>query len=520
MLTLPIICSLLQKLSMVESWGAGSRSKMRIAYHGRKILLAAIAALLTAVPAMASPWAEVGDNQLRSDIALLEASGVIDNITTHWPLPWNSLVAQLQNNALTSQPAAVRAAAQRVMGHARSENRPGLSASLYLDATNQPSVVYGFDGMGRGDGSAQMILSYSSEETSARLALGGISQTFQGKTTRIMPEGTYFAQKLDNALIYGGWMSHWWGPGWISALQLSNNARPMPQIGIQRLDTSASKWPILSWLGPWQVEFLLGYMDGPRIQKDTFYNALRFTFQPVSGLEIGLSRTQQFCGEGHPCAPIRDYFSFANDMSVMNRTNDQGQIDIKYSGALGRTPFEIYIQLMNEDSSPFTRSGTSHLFGGTLFLMTADRTLRLTAEYTDSIPTVDIFSFGSVIHGFSYNNYSYLDGMRYRGRSLGFSLDSDSRLLSLQGSWSGDTGRFYQLSFHHATISHPQIASDILSFYNSVTAAPVTVNMGEARVTLPMRGFRLDLAARLQDDQPRPQRGFLASFEAAVTINF
>lgn len=488
---------------------------MRIARHGRGIFLAAIALLFAALPALASPWAEVGDNQLRSDIALLEASGVIDNVTTHWPLPWNSLVSQLADNALAGQPAAVRAAAQRVMRHARGENRPGFSASLYLDGTNRPSVVYGFDGMGRGDGSAQMILSYSSEETSARLALGGISQTFQGKTTRVMPEGTYFAQKLDNALIYGGWLSHWWGPGWISALSLSNNARPMPQIGIQRLDTSASKWPLLNWLGPWQIEFLLGYMDGPRIEKDTFYNALRFTFQPLPGLEIGLSRTQQFCGQGHSCAPLRDYFSFANDMAVANKTNDQGQIDIKYSRVLGQVPFEIYIQLMNEDSSPITHSGTSHLFGATLFLPAGGSPLRITAEYADSVPTVNIFSFGSVMHGFAYNNGAYADGMRYRGRTLGFSLDSDSRLASLQASWSDRGSRFYEISVHHAVISNPNNPRG-----NVVTSAPVIVNMGEARVTLPMRGFKLDLAARLQDDQPRPQRGFQASFEAALTINF
>ncbi len=51
-------------------------------------------------------------------------------------------------------------------------------------------------------------------------------------------------------------MTHWWGPGWISALALSNNARPIPQIGISRIDTSPFKTKWLSWMGPWQAEFL------------------------------------------------------------------------------------------------------------------------------------------------------------------------------------------------------------------------------------------------------------------------
>ena len=42
--------------------------------------------------------------------------------------------------------------------------------------------------------------------------------------------------------------------------------------------------------------------------------------------------------------------------------------------------------------------------------------------------------------------------MRYRGRTIGFSLDDDSRLVSLQGSWSDSGGRFYELSFHHADV--------------------------------------------------------------------
>jgi hypothetical protein len=488
---------------------------MRTLPFGRKVFFAFLSLLLGAQPVLASPWAEVGDNQLRSDIALLADAGVIDDVTTQWPLPWNAIVRELGEASLTGRPAAIRAAAQRVMAHARAGNQAGFSGSLYLDATNRPSMVYGFDGMGRGDGSAQLSLAYNSEDTAARLSLGGLSRTFQGKTTKLMPEGSYLAEKLDNVLVYGGYLSHWWGPGWISALSLSNNARPMPQIGIERLDTSASQSPWLHWLGPWQVEFFLGYLDGPRLQKDTFYNALRLTIQPVEGLEIGLARTEEFCGQGHPCSPIRDYFDLNNDPVHTDKTNDEGLIDIKYSRTLSGLPFEVYMQLMNEDTSPFTHSGTSHLFGATVFLPAGPSPVRLTAEYTDSVPTADIFSFGDVFHGFAYTNGTYIDGMRYRGRTLGFSLDSDSRLLSLQGSWSDAGGRFYELSLHHAAIGNPNAPGA-----NIVTAAPVIVNMGEARMTLPLRGFKLDLAGRLQDDQPRPRRGFAASVEAALTVAF
>ncbi|HWY63977.1 MAG TPA: hypothetical protein VNX61_02105, partial [Rhizomicrobium sp.] len=143
--------------------------------------------------AIASPWAEVGDNQLRGDIEILAAAGVIDDVTTHWPLPWQSIVKDLRNNSLPGQPASVRAAAARVLARAHAENSPGLSASLNFDAASKPSVVYGFDGMGRGDGQAQFVLDYNSQNTAARLALGGFSQNFRGNSSKLMPDESYLA---------------------------------------------------------------------------------------------------------------------------------------------------------------------------------------------------------------------------------------------------------------------------------------------------------------------------------------
>lgn len=486
---------------------------MKCGHSARCISLALAIILYGIVPSLASPWAEVGDNQLRGDIELLAAAGVIDGITTHWPLPWQSIVKELRDNSLPGQPASVRAAASRVLARARAENTSGLSASLDIDAASKPGLVYGFDGMGRGDGKAQFVLDYNSQSTAARLAIGGFTQNFRGNSTKLMPDESYIAQKAGPFLLYGGYMSQWWGPGWVSALSLSNNARPMPKIGLERLDTSASTWPVLRWLGPWQAEFFVGLLDGPRQQRDTFYNGLRFTFNPAPGLEIGLARTEEFCGQGHPCSPLRDYFSLNNDPAHTDNTNDEGLIDVKYSRVVGGVPFQVYMQLMNEDTSPFTNSGTSHLIGASVFLPTRTNPVRLTAEYSDSVATRNIFSFGDYQYGFSYRNFQYADGMRYRDRTIGFSLDNDSRLLSVQGAWSDSGGRFYQLSFHHADISNSHSLGD-----NILTPVPATINLTEARVTLPFRWMKLDLAGRLQDHQLPPHNGFAASFEARLRI--
>jgi hypothetical protein len=468
--------------------------------------------LLASTSAWASPWAEVGDNALRADVAVLASSGVVDNVTSQWALPWGGVLSELSDTSLSVQSATVRAAAARVRTRGLAETVSGFSGSLTLGAATSPSVVYGFNGLGRGAGQAQLSLAYASGGTAMRLSVGAFTTDFTGRTVKFMPDGSFIAQKIGDTLVYAGYLSHWWGPGWISALALSNNARPMPQIGIQRISSEASGWPVLDWLGPWRAEFFIGLMDDPRIDRNTVYNALHFAFNPLPGLEIGLARTEQLCGKGHPCVPLRDTLHFTNDPTNINYTNAQGQIDIKWSHAFLGVPAQFYMSVMNEDSSPITHSGTTHLFGVTAFApMPKGSPLRLTVEYSDSVPTEDIFSFGKVLHGFSYNNGGYLDGMRYRGRTMGFSLDSDSRLLSLQAGWSDPAGRFYELSVHNAHVSNPNNGLG-----NTVTSAPVRINMAEARVGLPWHSMKLDLALRLQDDQPRPRSGLEAGFDIAL----
>lgn len=489
----------------------------------RIALLAGIGLLLFAAlagtSAQASPWAEVGDSQLRSDIEILAAANVIDGITTQWPLPWASIVTRLRDrDALGGQPEFVREAATRVLHEAQSQLRFNqLQASATIDATNAPSIVRGFDGLGRETAQGQLALEYMTDTTAVRIAIGAQVRDHTGRTS-IFPDGSYIAQKIGGAVVYAGYVTHWWGPGWISALSLSNNARPMPQIGIARDETSAFDTPWLSWIGPWQIEFFVGLLDGnDRIAKNTLYDAMRFTFNPYPGLEIAVARTEELCGTGHPCVPLREFFDVQNNNSNVNQTNDEGNIDIKYNSIFDGTPYQVYMQLMNEDSNPITHSGTSHLFGASVWLPLAGSPLRLTAEYADSVATIDIFSFGDVFHGFAYNNGGYPDGMRYRGRTLGFSLDSDSTLLTLQGAWRSADGWSYTLSFNHAAVSNPNNPPNL---GNVVTTAPVHINMGEARVAVPFRDLDVVVAARLQDDQPRPYHGFQAAIEASLTYHF
>jgi len=261
-------------------------SKLRRAFTGAVAVL-----LLTAASATAGPWAEVGGAQLRSDIDILASAGVIDNITMQWPLPWRGILARLKRpGALDGQPDYVRQAALRVEARGDEETGPGLHASATFDATGSPAVVRGFDALGRQDLQGQGILEYQHGATTVHIALG--ARTVSGTDRQVfVPDGSYLAQRIGGVNLYAGYVTHWWGPGWISAMSLSNNARPVPQVGIARAETTPFSSPWLSWLGPWQMEFFVGVLDGPRIARNTIYDGFRVGFSPLPHLEIGLSRT-------------------------------------------------------------------------------------------------------------------------------------------------------------------------------------------------------------------------------------
>jgi hypothetical protein len=483
------------------------------------VLLCA-AALASFSGAAAGPWAEVGDAGLRNDIEILAAAGVIDNITMQWPLPWSTILARLNRaEALADLPPYVRAAARRVAARARRDvhmHRPRVG--LLMDGTNNPAVVRGFSALTIDKAQAQLSYEYVTTQSAIRVSLG--TQTGGADRQGLMFDDSYAATLVGPAIVYAGYKSHWWGPGWISSMSLSNNARPLPQVGVSRASTTASKSPWLSWLGPWQYEFFVALMDGPRTDKNTILIGTRAAFSPIDHLEIGISRLTEICGLHHTCHPLWDYFNPNNNNTHVNNTNDELSFDFKYSRAYANWGYEIYAQLMNEDNNPIVNSGTSKLAGGSVWLPLHNGNGRITVEYADSRATKNIWG-GGYETGFAYNNGMYLDGMRYRGRTLAFSLDSDSRLFSVQAAFTDNQARSLTLSYHRAQISTPALAARVgTQWVNTVSSAPVTIDILETRLSLPFEWNRIDaqfdLTARLQDDQPRPRKGATAAFELSL----
>lgn len=478
----------------------------------------ALCAGLAGGGANAGVWTEDGNAGLRSDIELLQSVGLLDSIATQWPLPWGGILARLNDSAaLSGQPDYILAAVKRVREQGRADMAPGtFRSSLVLDATTSPAVVRGFDALGRQPLLAQASMEYVGSSTVVHLNMGARS-TSKGDRQVFDPDGSYIAQRINNTVVYAGYLTHWWGPGWMSALSLSNNARPVPQVGITRASTKPFESPWLSWIGPWQFEFFVGVLDGPRVARNTIYDGTRIAVSPLPGLEIAASRTDMMCGTGHSCKPIAAYFNPTNDATRLNGVNDEATLEGRYTGSFHSLHYAAYIQLMNEDTNIVTDSSTSHLFGASLWHPVAGGTLRVTFEYTDTTPSWNMFG-GAAHHGYVYTNFQYADGMHYRGRTLGASLDTDSRLISLQGAFTDRYGVLYTATYHRVRISDPLNLSG-----NVVSAVPVSFNEGLVRVSVPLnfstRQLRFDIEGRVQDDQPRPDHGAQAAVEAALRMD-
>lgn len=501
-----------------EAQSSDSISKNDLRFYRKfkrvtKTFAALIALCSCPLEAIAGPWAEVAPHgETRSNIALVSAAGAIGPLISQWPIAWNLVTAPSQNSAMNSEYVQVSASALRDRKRASTKSQE-LKTALAVEVTTSTSVVRGFDALSRHTVQTQLSLEYLTGRTAFRLDLNAHSKNAHERKSLSL-EGTYIAQRVDDFALYAGYVEHWWGPGWFSALGLSNNAVPMPQIGISRISSDPFKIFGLSWLGPWRGEFLIGLLDGPRQVSDTVFVASRISFSPFRHLEIGLSRMTEMCGRGVACSPL-DYFSLRNDETIVNNSNDQGTIDIRYSRGFKNWTYEVYAQAMNEDTNPFVHSATSHLIGASLWAPIDAGIGRITVEYSDSVASENLFG-GGVLHGAAYNNTTYSDGMRYRGRTLGFSLDSDSTLLSIALHLAGRKEHSISLAYHHAQINtkenrHPNILSSV----------PVAINVGEAKLRWPLTFGRHStwfvIAGRVEDNQIPPMAGFRPAIELAIS---
>lgn len=420
----------------------------------RMRIAAGLAALvLGAAPALAGPFAEVGDRQLRSDVELLSAAGLIEGPVESWPLPWAQIDEGLNRaNDGRELPPHLAAAAARLdrLSDLAAQRRV---VDIRIGGTNEAAVGRDFGTLNRArfDGSARV--EFNTGDLSLSLGGGYRTGVVDGTNNSYAHlEGSQVAVRLGNWAFYGGYTEQWFGPGQDGALMWSNSARPMPKVGFKRLVPRRINFPVLRWLGPVQFEIFGGVLDEDREFDNIGIIGTRLSFQPARGLTIGLNRAQMLCGRGRPCGLTQIAGSFVGVLvsdnanpddpdSFNNQSGNQlAGWDITYVQRFGRVAAKFYFEGAAEDFDNIVLEQYTRLIGTTWLGPWGSRgaSWKASVEYADTL-AVSLFN-GTPLEGITggqtrypgaaYNNSLYTDGYTYRRRPIGYWTDGDSRNLS------------------------------------------------------------------------------------------
>ena len=385
--------------------------------------------------ALGEPWLPPGDTLLRSDIQLLADSGVLQVPITTWPLAWSNIDAAVDSVSIVDLDSVVAQALQRVRERLRAETRTGFARREgWLAASSQPRVMRNFENTPREKGEIGARITWMGQRFAAKVEGRAVSSLSGQDSFRL--DGSYVGMAVGNWMLSLGYPERWWGPGWDGSLILSTNARPAPQISINRnLSTPfESRW--LSWIGQWSLTSFMSQLDDNRFIEDAMLFGLRVTATPVSGLEIGFSRSAQWCGTGRPC----DAETFANlllgrdnrgtNIAVDKEPGNQlGGMDLRWASPVGDLPYAVYLQWVGED----TRQGGPQIGSwlrqlGVEFWGAGpgrDWQHRTHVEVADTMCQEGGIGFGGEKPSCAYNHSLYQTGYRYRGRAIGHGIDGD-----------------------------------------------------------------------------------------------
>ena len=386
------------------------------------------------VPAFAGPYSPAGDPLLRHDIQVLADFGILRGMTTTWPIAWGPVLKDIMEADIDTLPESVASAMTRVRERGRFETRADKwQPSVKLGFAEDRTRIRSFQNTPRGRFEFGLGVGYTSDWLAMDLAL----QAVDADDDELRFDDVMIGVMAGNWSISASSQQRWWGPGWDGSLILSNNARPIPSLVIDRVLTDAfeSRW--LDWLGPWDLNVMFGQLEEERHIPDAQFFGMRFNFRPLHSLEIGLSRTAQWCGEGRPC----NASTFSDLLIGRDNRGDQGiesdnepgnqlaGVDFRWSTKIGGQPVALYGQFIGEDEAGGFPSRWMGQFGAEWSGYFADRwSTRVFAEFAG---TSCQFYESSEIFNCAYNHGTYRTGYRYEGRPIGHAVDNDARVVSL-----------------------------------------------------------------------------------------
>jgi hypothetical protein len=417
------------------------------------------------------------------DLQLLNDAEVIRYPLNQWPIPKAAIqyaVANAKEHFATNS--SVIAALARV--RARIEGSRSASIGSSVRAGNA-GRLRDFDTLAREDGEIEVSGRYETERFAFGLAVTGAADPDDGQDVRL--DGSHATAKWGNWLISANALDRWWGPGHESSLIMSNNARPMPTIMVERAEARPSTVSWLQWLGPYRFSFGISQMENDREDIDSpLFMAWRVVVMPFKDFELGFSRTAQFCGDQLSC----DLNTFSNmlagndnvgfDATPENEPGNQmAGFDMRWVSPIGTGPYAIYAQMIGEDESGYLPVKYLGQVGFEVWKpLDEGGMLQWFVEYADTTCSgMSPDSNRGPFYHCAYNQGRFnVEGYRYRGRAIGHTTDADANSVSLGTVYNALNGKLWSLTARYADLNHD--SPDVRNTVSTLPAKYMALELG------------------------------------------
>ncbi|WP_394172409.1 capsule assembly Wzi family protein [Thalassotalea litorea] len=414
-------------------------------------LFIGLALALTSNLAYSEPWIDTSDVFLRTDIQYLADAGLLNVPTTTFPMMWKDVevgMKQIDPSLLDESNQASYWSIQAAL--TRNENN---HQSIEVNVASDENRFSSFGDPYRDGNFIQGHFSYQGNHWAAKLAPGIYDDERRNDSLRL--DDSYLAGFIGNWVISFGMQDRWYGPGWDTSLALTSNARPIPALSLSRASSEPFVMPFVDdWSIPWTVTTYMGQFERERHIPDALLWGFRFNFKLTQALELGLSRTAQWGGEGRPQDAsifwdvLRGHDNCGGEGPSQEECrqgkepgNQLGGYDIRYNlHPTFSVPISLYMQMNAEDGD---RKGGLSIFGEERYLWGIDAyanvfstPILLYGEYADTFADnndgVNVnYGSGVGIGDFYYEHKIYKTGLRYQGRVIASPYEGDAKSFVL-----------------------------------------------------------------------------------------
>ncbi len=367
-------------------------------------------------------WLTSSNRMAKNDLQFLSSRSIVTTPVTTFPIVWETIIPQLESaTALTTAEEKVVA---RLLREYQLAKQMQVKARLGSDSYALPAAP----DRQKDESSLSLSASYDHKLVKAKIEADVINGDLSG---------SYLALQHSGWLFYLSQQEQFWGPSNDSSLIYSDYAESIPAIGIQRAETKPFDLPVLNLLGPWSFKAQMAKLESNRTVADARLWSARFTFKPFRALEIGLTHTAQWGGEGFGNG-FGDFFDVISGKEYCpdGTNNCDSALKSKFGNQLAGIDFNLqlnlmgmnanlYAQTVGEDaptSSPLPADKVT-MFGISSHTVTDYGLVKFYLETTNS--NLACGTDKNQKNCF-YEHTVYQDGYRYKGLPIGSQYDNDS----------------------------------------------------------------------------------------------